>query len=127
MFCNFTISQIPEHRLYNNHLQGSLTDGTQFDASYDRGQPFDFQLGAGQVIKGRLKIDLHLRMLNMFYLPTQGMLTDGTVFDASYDRGEPIQFELGIGRVIKGGFGQLACPTRRTGALSTTCGLPSHD
>jgi hypothetical protein len=46
--------------LYDNHLQGSLTDATQFDASYDRGQPFDFQLGAGQVIKGRLKVDLHL-------------------------------------------------------------------
>ena len=31
---------------------GWLTDGTQFDSSYDRGQPFTFQLGVGSVISG---------------------------------------------------------------------------
>jgi FKBP-type peptidyl-prolyl cis-trans isomerase FkpA len=31
---------------------GWLTDGTQFDSSYDRGQPFTFQLGVGAVIAG---------------------------------------------------------------------------
>ncbi len=34
------------------HYAGTLLNGTQFDSSYERRQPFSFQLGAGQVIKG---------------------------------------------------------------------------
>ncbi len=34
------------------HYKGTLNDGTQFDSSYDRGQPLEFTCGAGQMIKG---------------------------------------------------------------------------
>ncbi len=34
------------------HYTGWLEDGTQFDSSQDFGQPFDFELGSGQVISG---------------------------------------------------------------------------
>ncbi|KAK8229942.1 hypothetical protein BKA81DRAFT_285980, partial [Phyllosticta paracitricarpa] len=34
------------------HYRGTLEDGTEFDASYNRGQPLSFPVGSGRVIKG---------------------------------------------------------------------------
>ena len=34
------------------NYKGTLLDGTVFDSSYDRGEPFSFDLGAGDVIEG---------------------------------------------------------------------------
>ena len=34
------------------HYKGTLTDGEQFDSSYDRGETLPFTVGAGQMIKG---------------------------------------------------------------------------
>jgi len=34
------------------HYRGTLDDGTEFDNSYDRGEPIDFVVGVGQMIPG---------------------------------------------------------------------------
>jgi FK506-binding protein 2 len=39
------------------HYRGTLaSDGSEFDASYNRGTPLSFQLGAGRVIKGSVPL-----------------------------------------------------------------------
>ena len=40
------------HARISVHYTGRLEDGTKFDSSVDRGQPFQFLLGVGQVIQG---------------------------------------------------------------------------
>ncbi len=36
------------------HYRGTLDDGTQFDSSYDRGEPIEFVAGAGHPVRFQL-------------------------------------------------------------------------
>jgi hypothetical protein len=46
------------------HYRGTLTNGKEFDASYNRGQPLDFTVGKGQVIKGMPTVQPHRRNID---------------------------------------------------------------
>ena len=45
-------AEIIKHSKILVHYTGKLQDGTKFDSSYDRGEPFSFQIGLRQVIEG---------------------------------------------------------------------------
>ena len=47
-----TGAEAKEDNMITAHYTGTLLDGTKFDSSLDRGTPFSFQLGSGQVIAG---------------------------------------------------------------------------
>ena len=44
--------EIVKHSKIQVHYTGKLQDGTKFDSSLDRGEPFSFQIGLRQVIEG---------------------------------------------------------------------------
>lgn len=47
-----TGAEVKNNDTVSVHYVGTLQDGTEFDNSKKRGQPFDFTVGGGQVIKG---------------------------------------------------------------------------
>ena len=46
------MSKVTNGNTVSVHYKGTLNDGSQFDSSYDRGEPITFQIGSGQMIPG---------------------------------------------------------------------------
>ena len=66
------------------HYRGTFDDGTQFDASYDRGMPLEFVCGVGDMIRGFDRavaemavgdiIDVHLEPEEAYGMPNPNMV-----------------------------------------------------
>ncbi len=66
------------------HYKGTFNDGTQFDSSYDRGEPLEFVCGAGMMIKGfdaavanmevGEKVDIHLMPEEAYGMPDENAI-----------------------------------------------------
>ena len=66
------------------HYRGTFNDGTQFDSSYDRGEPLEFVCGAGMMIKGfdaavanmevGEKVDIHLMPEEAYGMPDENAI-----------------------------------------------------
>jgi len=78
--------------------------GEEFDASWNRGAPFQFPLGSGRVIEDIAVGDgpeaVPGQTVTVHYVGVAH--STGEEFDASWNRGAPFRFPLGAGRVIGG-------------------------
>lgn len=73
------------------HYRGTFNDGTQFDASYDRGEPLEFVCGSGMMIPGfdaavaqmdiGQVIDIHLMPEEAYGMPNPGAIFSLAIAD----------------------------------------------
>lgn len=94
------------------HYRGTFNDGTQFDSSYDRGEPLEFTCGVGMMIKGfdmavaemevGDKVDIHLMPEEAY-----GMPDPDAIFTVTFDE-LPGADELEVGEqvVLQNVYGQ---------------------
>ena len=92
------------------HYVGTLDDGSQFDSSRDRGTPFTFTVGTGQVISG---FDENVRgasvgdtnTVRMEVADAYGEWSEENVLELPYD---PSQGEVAVGDTVTLNSGQPA-------------------
>lgn len=94
------------------HYKGTFNDGTQFDSSYDRGEPLEFVCGAGQMIRGfdaavadmevGQVVDIHLMPEEAYGMPNPDAIF--TLEIAQLPGSE--ELEVGQGVYLTNQFGQ---------------------
>lgn len=85
------------------HYRGTLaSDGSQFDASYDRGTPLTFKLGTGRVIKGLVLQETKKRgsgrFADFFFCVCADGIKDSSICASA--RSASLLFPLNTGTVI---------------------------
>jgi len=71
------------------HYRGTFNDGTQFDSSYDRGEPLEFVCGAGMMIEGydRAVANMEVgQILDVHLMPSEAY--------GDYDPNAVMEFEI---------------------------------
>ena len=86
------------------HYRGTFNDGTQFDSSYDRGEPLEFVCGAGMMIKGFDAAVANMKVgdiVTVHLMPSEayGEADPGAVFTVDIDQ-MPGSGELTIGQQV---------------------------
>lgn len=93
------------------HYTGTLDDGTMFDTSRER-EPFEFVLGAGQVISGfdEAVADMAVGETKMIKIPSEeayGPYVQERVFEVGHDQfAEGVNLQVGMQLQSEGGEGQ---------------------
>ena len=86
------------------HYKGTFNDGTQFDSSYDRGEPLEFVCGAGQMIKGfdaavadmevgEMK-EIHLMPEEAYGMPDPNAILELEIASRAQPRAKVLQFNM---------------------------------
>ena len=72
--CHPAIEGVNVGRTVRTHYRGTFNDGTQFDSSYDRGEPLEFVCGAGMMIPGFDKAVANMQVgdiINVHLMPEE--------------------------------------------------------
>ena len=107
------------------HYRGTFNDGTQFDSSYDRGEPLEFTCGAGMMIQGFDEAVANMKVgeqVNVHLMPSEayGEADPAAIFTVEIEK-MPGSEELTVGMQVylTNSFGQ-PFPVKVTAKDETT-------